>query len=494
LNIKGVSVEIKNERLSDDEFQRMRREVLAEWPTGKEVDLDEAVEFHKSLPPTKNYARRLREAKKNGETLLITGMGHTTLEQHLELITYAQDVGQADLLATSVDSLTRIHDYKGVERGIKESLRTGKSLLNGFPIVNYGVAGTRKLIQSVDVPVQMRFGASDPRLIDEIASAGGHSGNGSEGMLSFWNYTSKLPPETVLGNYQYVHRLYGSYQERGIPMTVECMGLYSAGSIPPSLCIAALLSEVLMAAEQGVKNLLLSFPGQGNLVQDIAAVRVTVQLAREYLDRFGHEDVETYTQFQLCLPKFPIEPNRAFAMIGLHGLEARLCGAQVCVFRTIAEGKIICTKEELADSYLCAKTMINLLKDQKVELDSQAIDIEMKMTELETRAIVAKLLDLGEGDMAVGTIRAIETGVLDNPFSINRHVAGKVMGFRDSEGAVRYADFGNLPFTSDMVEFHREKLAERGKRLGGEVDYETAINDILAIDEGLLIHRPRSEI
>lgn len=211
---------IKNKKLSDVEFQQEREKVLAEWPTGKEVDLDEAIEFHRSLPSTKNWTKRMRAAKERGETLLVTGMGHTTLDQQIELIRYAQDVGHADLLGTSVDSLTRIHDYAGAQRGIDETLRTGKSVLNGFPIVSYGVAGTRKLIQSVDVPVQMRFGASDPRLIEEIAFAGGHSADGADALHSFWNYTGKLSPETVLRNFQYVYRLYGYYEERGVPTSV----------------------------------------------------------------------------------------------------------------------------------------------------------------------------------------------------------------------------------------------------------------------------------
>ena len=31
---------IKNERLTDKEFQDIRKEVLLQWPTGKEVDFD----------------------------------------------------------------------------------------------------------------------------------------------------------------------------------------------------------------------------------------------------------------------------------------------------------------------------------------------------------------------------------------------------------------------------------------------------------------------
>ena len=48
---------VRNQKWSDEEFQEERRKVLALWPTGKDVDLDEAIEFHKTLPAKKNYAK-----------------------------------------------------------------------------------------------------------------------------------------------------------------------------------------------------------------------------------------------------------------------------------------------------------------------------------------------------------------------------------------------------------------------------------------------------
>ena len=32
-------MELKNKRIPDDEFARLRQEVLAQWPTGKDVDI-----------------------------------------------------------------------------------------------------------------------------------------------------------------------------------------------------------------------------------------------------------------------------------------------------------------------------------------------------------------------------------------------------------------------------------------------------------------------
>ena len=57
----------------------------------------------------------------------------------------------------------------------------------------------------------------------------------------------------------------------------------------------------------------------------------------------------------------------------MSSLIAVLCGAQVVHTRNIAEGKAIPTKEEIAESYRCANTMINLLSSQTIELDRKAV-------------------------------------------------------------------------------------------------------------------------
>ena len=69
------------------------------------------------------------------------------------------------------------------------------------------------------------------------------------------------------------------------------------------------------------------------------------------------------------------------------------------------------------------------------------------MLELEIRTILDRVIELGDGDVAIGAIRGVESGVLDQPFATTQYVAGRVMGVRDNEGAVRYLDHGNIPFS-----------------------------------------------
>jgi methylaspartate mutase epsilon subunit len=61
------------------------------------------------------------------------------------------------------------------------------------------------------------------------------------------------------------------------------------------------------------------------------------------------------------------------------------------------------------------------------------------------------------------------------------------MGIKDADGAVRYLTHGNLPFTPDIIEFHREKIAQREKRKGRKLDYEVLVNDLLSVSRGYLV-------
>ena len=38
-------MDLRNKKMSDDEFYGIRKEILEQWPTGKEVDFDESVAY-----------------------------------------------------------------------------------------------------------------------------------------------------------------------------------------------------------------------------------------------------------------------------------------------------------------------------------------------------------------------------------------------------------------------------------------------------------------
>ena len=74
------------DRIPADVFDAMRRENLARWPTGAEVDLDEAVARHKAMPREKQLGWVMRQAAADGRCLTQPRGGYGTFDLQLELM------------------------------------------------------------------------------------------------------------------------------------------------------------------------------------------------------------------------------------------------------------------------------------------------------------------------------------------------------------------------------------------------------------------------
>lgn len=188
-------MELKNQRWSDEEFLQERQKVLSLWPTGREVDLDEAVKYLQSIPPEKNYALKVVKAKREGRTLVQPRGGVALIEDHIELLNCLQDQGGADLLPTTTDTYTRNLRFQDAERGIEESHRQGRSMLNGCPLVNHGLRAVRRISESARNPVIVLSGTAFPQLTAEMGFAGGLTAFLGAGISYTAAYTKDLPFE-----------------------------------------------------------------------------------------------------------------------------------------------------------------------------------------------------------------------------------------------------------------------------------------------------------
>lgn len=127
-------MKVQNKKIPLGEFMEEREEVLATWPTGKDVDLEDAIDYLKKLPDHKNFAKKLENAKLKGITLAQPRAGVPLVDKHIELLRYLQDEGGADLLPSTIDAYTRQNRYEEGERGIQESARAGRAMMNGFQL------------------------------------------------------------------------------------------------------------------------------------------------------------------------------------------------------------------------------------------------------------------------------------------------------------------------------------------------------------------------
>lgn len=482
-------MDIQNKRIPDDEFARLRQEVLTQWPTGKDVDLQEAVDYHKKMPESRIFSKKLVAAKNARKTLVQPRAGVPVIEEHIKLMQYLEKEGEADLLPTTIDSYTRQNRYEEAENGIKESIRLGRAMLNGFPAVNHGVAGCRRIVESVSVPVQVRHGTPDARLLTEITYAGGFTSYEGGGISYNLPYCKNIPMERTIRDWQYVDRLTGLYEEMGVSINREPYGPLTGTLVPPCISHAAAIIEALLAAEQGVKNITVGYGQCGNLVQDIAAIRVLEELTDEYLEKYGYHDVVVTTVLHQWMGGFPADEAKAFGVIASGSLIAALSGATKVIVKSPHEAVGIPTMEANGQGLRCTKQVVNMLGDQSFHDDRMAQ--EMEIIRQETRCIVDKCFELGGGDIAVGVCRGVEAGALDVPFAPCRANAGLMLPCRDNEGAVRILNTGNLPFTQELKDFHAAKIEERAKFERRAASFQMVIDDVYAIGKGRLVGRPR---
>lgn len=484
-------IEIRNKRISKEDFNHIREEVLSLWPTGKDINLEESFEFHKSLPAKKIFSAKLIKAKKEGTTLIQPRAGVALVDDQIKLLTYLQDVGQADLLPTTIDSYTRQNCYEDAQKGIIESIKNNKSMLNGFPAVNHGVESCRRIINALDTPIQVRHGTPDARLLSEITYSGGFTSFEGGGISYNIPYAKNVSLEKTIRDWQYVDRLTGLYEEEGISINREPYGPLTGTLVPPCISHSVAIIESLLAAEQGVKNISVGYGQCGNFIQDIAAIRALEELTNEYLRKEGYEDVVVTTVLHQWMGSFPQDEAKAFSVISLGSTLASLSKATKVIVKTPHEALGVPTMEANAQGLLCTKQILSMLKDQ--EFKTNEVNIEKEVIKRETRCIIDKCFEIGDKDIAIGTIRAFKSGILDIPFAPSIHTLGKLLPARDNNGAIRILNPGKLPFTPELLEFNNNKIEERAKYENREKSFQMVIDDVYAISKGTLIGRPRNK-
>lgn len=476
---------LRNEKLNKDDFLDLRRDVLADWPTGSEVDLNEIFDYYSNFSEDKFVVNKMLEAKKNFKTLIQPRAGIALPEKFIDLLNFLVKEGKADILPITIDSYTRQNKYEEAKKGLEESREVGRSMLDGFPAVNHGIKTCRKISEAIQAPAQVRHGTPDARLLAEITLAGGFTDFEGGGISYNLPYAKKISLENTIKYWQYIDRLVGYYEENGVSINREHFGPLTGTLVPPAISHSVSIIELLLAVEQGVKYVSLGYGQNGNIRQDIAALHSLEELGYEYLEEYGYEDIELTTVFHQWLGGFPQEEAKAYGIISMGAAIASLANATKVVVKTPQEALKSPDKDSNAAGLKNTKQILDMLETQSFDKSAE-YELEKKMIKKEVKEIIAKVLELGEGDLAEGTVKAFENGIIDIPFSPSQYNSGQMLPARDINGAVRYLNFGKLPFSQEIKQFHREKIEERSVKEKKDAGFQMAIDDIYAIGKGLL--------
>jgi methylaspartate mutase epsilon subunit len=458
-----LSATVTDEMVDIDDFERDRRQVLDGWKTGRKAKcLESNAEFLIRQPSFPKAQAQVNEGK--AKILVQPRSGVPLLPDQIKVFKAFKSFGSR-VLSYQVDSLTRNMNYSGAEEAIRESRSSGVATLNGFPVINHGVEGLRRIVSEVKVPLQTRHSTRDPRLLAEISYAGGVTA--FEGGAICYNipYYKDYPLDESIATWQYVDRLTGLYYERyGISLDREFFGTLTATLIPPSLAIVVGIIEATLAVKQGVKCVSLGYAEQGNRNQDIAAIRTLAAMAKEIIHNLGYQDVQINTVFHQYMAAFPNSPERAGDLIFNSAATASLSKATRVILKTAAEAYRIPTMED--NLHGISLVHRGIASAESVEVDEARVSEECDIIRREVQAIFDSVIMSGRGSIAEGVVSGFRKGYIDIPFAPSIYNRAEVMTARDNEGAVRFLATGQLQFDRDLREFHRAKMDERRRTEG----------------------------
>lgn len=464
-----------------------REAVLAQYPPAAEqLDLNEITDYVAAEPDHRRVAHVRRSARLGGRKLIEPLAGFGGLAEHAAALRVLRDEGTADILPTQIDSQTRNLKFHEVAELIAQS-RDGTLPLNGYPVVNHGVAATRAWVRDLDTPIEMRIGTIDPRLAAEVAFASGISSMTGGPLYYLVHYSSNVSVEESVRNWGYVFDLAAWYGAHGAPICFEMHGLGNSTPFPPSLLGAGVVLECLLAAEHGCRDFAADSRLMGNLRQDVASVRAIRDAVTHYLAATGVTDANVNMVRKTWAGRYPDDEARAYGLISYTAVSGVLAGADDFISNSVQEGIGIPTPQANAASLRAIRHVLELLGPQPEYPDEDPLyRREYDLITAELHAIVDAVLDLGHGDVGIGLGRALAEGIIDVPFASSRLCRGEAVTARDSQGAVRFVDFGRLPIPGWCRQVHQTAMEQRLAGSSRSI-YDIVVSDIFSIGRGPLV-------
>ena len=379
-----------NRKWSENELAVELERILSLHPTGRDFQLDEVLEYHLQVPNRRRVPEIHKSAAKAGRTLLQPRSGMATVEEMIDTLSHLEESG-ADVLTWTADTYCRRNLFEKAAAAVEESRRLGRSVLNGFPSVVHGVAGCRRLFEALDAPCEGRGATGSPQAYNTFMLAGGVTSFNGASLFCALSVESHMAVGEVIGNFQYIDRLLGWFEERGATVSREAGGFPSGTITPPCASIVASIIECLLAAEQGVKNLCIAYPLNSSLTQDIAAVRIQQRLCADYLEQAGHGDVHLTQAAHQWLGPYSDSLDQTFARICVDTVTCAFARVTKILVKSPEEGRGAPTNESNASGIIATRKVLDLMQGQ-VFPETEALADEMHIIEQQCRAKMDRVL------------------------------------------------------------------------------------------------------
>lgn len=429
---------------------------------GSELDTSTARAYLESLPGDR-FASQAYRARRDRPYIQPRG-GFPGLAKQRALTTALRDAG-ADFIPLTIDSSTRHNDYATAARLLAAGEEQGHDLLNGYPLISHGVERTRALYHDIDLPVSLRHGTPDARLLVEYALAAGITEIEGGGLCYTLPYAKAFPLDRALMHWQYVDRLCAISGPADRPIHRESFGPLTATLVPPVITIAVQLCELLLAAQQGVRSFAVSFGQTGSLEQDVAIAGVLREQSAKLLAHAGFADVEVRLVFHQWMGAFPAEPSRAWQLIAVSSLLSRLVGADKVVVKTPDEAVGIPTIETNAEAVRAVGYVLDMLPDL-AGVANEVIAEEQELITSEVAGLMEHVLGQPTTSLVSAVHRSVLSGAIDVPFAPHEQNAGRLITDRGPGRRIRVLSPGAVPLSSRDLRREQDLLGARAEDRG----------------------------
>lgn len=436
-------------------FESARAQILTSpWLQG--LDSAEAINYLGNLPD-ECFAALRYEAAHDRPYIQPRG-GYATFERQKQL-THALSEAGADFLPLTIDSYTRQNDYDRAQVLLERSEEDGKDYLNGYPLVNHGFEITRLLYLGIPKPVCLRHGTPDARVLVEAALASGITEIEGGAICYSLPYSMSFPVDRALMYWQYVDRLVAQYSTPKRPIHREFFGPLTATMVPPAMVIAINIIEMLLAAEQGVTSVTVSFAQTGSIVQDIATADVIRSLSRTYLDRLNFKETKVFLAYHHWMGAFPRAREQAEYLMANASLIGNIIKADKIITKTRDEPYGIPSIAANVDAVKEATYVLSKFPFSGT-LDGSLIKRERVLIEREARLIVDAVLNTSGTAFWYSVYQAIAQGIIDIPFAPNLLNRNQLLTVRDRNFSIRIKTPGAVPLDSISIQEELQLLRE----------------------------------
>lgn len=392
-------------------------------------------------------AEVLRAAKAAGRVAIQPRCGVGALPAMAALLKTLEAAAAPDMLTLTIDSHTRLGAFDRAAAVLAES----PGRLNGFPLVAHGWRAGAALDAMIAAPLQVRHGSPDGRRLFAEALAAGLTS--FEGGPIGYNipYCRDVPLSESLAAWGEIEEAVGALAAMGVTVEREFFGSLTGVAVPPSIALACVTLEAMLALRAGARVLSLSVPQGGCMAQDVAALACVPALAAEFLP-----GAEVHAILHQFMGVFPAGRDAADALIFAGGVAARLGGASKVITKTWAEAHGVPTAWANAAGLNLTRAAVSGRIPYPAP-DAGEVAAETAQILAEARELIGPLA--AEPDLSAAVVAAFRDGRLDVPFPASRAARGRVMPVRDAKGAIRFGALGALPFSDATARVSRECAA-----------------------------------